>query len=89
MDLLTPTLIGILLIIISLLCYWITVFIIFYHLIRFGVGTQPKKIALLFLLGAIGFFFVSVALFMSVDWVIVWNEIGKILQTIFNKPYLP
>jgi len=36
--------------------YWIHVFVILYHLIRFGVGTRPKQVSVLFLAGSIGLF---------------------------------
>lgn len=35
------------------LAYWTGAFVILYHLIRFGVGNQPKKIALIFFVGSI------------------------------------
>lgn len=33
--------------------YWSLVFTVLYHLIRFGVGTAPKRIAIVFLAGCI------------------------------------
>ncbi len=45
---------------IVLLIYWVFNFIVLYHLTRFGIGTLPKKIALVFLLGNISLFFLSV-----------------------------
>jgi hypothetical protein len=39
--------------VVGMLVYWGGVFIIMYHLIRFGVGNQPKKIAIVFLGGAL------------------------------------
>ena len=36
-----------------MLLYWSGTFIILYHLIRFGVGNQPKKIAVVFLAGSL------------------------------------
>lgn len=47
--------------------FWITAFIILYHLTRFGVGTMPKKMAALFLVGAVFLFGASVAIFSDVD----------------------
>jgi hypothetical protein len=35
-----------------LFLFWLGVFFIIYHLIRFGIGTQPKQYALLFLIGS-------------------------------------
>jgi hypothetical protein len=36
-----------------MLVYWTGTFVILYHLIRFGVGNQPKKIAAVFLTGSL------------------------------------
>jgi hypothetical protein len=36
-----------------MLVYWTGAFVILYHLIRFGVGDQPKKIAVIFLAGSL------------------------------------
>ena len=43
--------------------YWIMSFTILYHLIRFGVGTLPKKIAIIFLAGGIVLSVVTVLFF--------------------------
>ena len=39
--------------------YWAYVFVTFYHLVRFGVGTRPKIFALIFLAGSAVFFAVT------------------------------
>lgn len=36
-----------------MLVYWTGTFIILYHLIRFGIGNQPKRIAIVFLGGSL------------------------------------
>jgi hypothetical protein len=36
-----------------MLAYWTGAFVIMYHLIRFGVGSHPKKIAIIFLAGSL------------------------------------
>lgn len=36
--------------------FWLVAFVIFYHLSRFGVGTLPKKLSALFLVGSLGLF---------------------------------
>ncbi len=46
------------------LIYWLFVLITLYHLDRFGSGSQPRRIALLYLIGSAGFF-VCFALLMS------------------------
>ena len=39
--------------ILALLIYSIGAFVILYHLIRFGVGTQPKAVAFIFFTGSV------------------------------------
>lgn len=48
-------LIAVLLVVILIL-YWINTFFILYHLIRFGIGTRPKQVALGFFAGSLGLF---------------------------------
>ncbi len=47
--------------------YWIFAFIILYHLTRFGIGTQPKKFAAIFLGGSLIFSGIAVAMFLKID----------------------
>ena len=49
------------------LIYWGAVFTILYHLTRFGIGTQPKRLAAIFLFGTVVLFFASVILYVRVD----------------------
>lgn len=51
----------------GLFAYWIGVFIILYHLIRFGVSEQPKKIAIIFLVGAMMLTLISSLLVFQID----------------------
>ena len=43
--------------------YWIMAFFILYHLIRFGVSTKPKQLALVFLFGSIILSLITTVLF--------------------------
>ena len=47
--------------------FWIAVFTILYHLTRFGVGVQPKRLAAGFLVGALILFSASLILFIKLD----------------------
>ena len=47
--------------------FWIAVFTILYHLTRFGVGVQPKRLAAGFLLGALALFCTALILFIKLD----------------------
>lgn len=51
----------------ALAAYWIFNFVIIYHLLRFGVGVQPKRFAAIFLLGSIFLFFLSAKLWNRLD----------------------
>ena len=68
--------------------YWIFIFVIFYHLTRFGIGTQPKKFATIFLVGSVILFFISTSFFMNIDTNLLKNkykmfiEQNKIIQPI-------
>jgi hypothetical protein len=47
--------------------FWITVFVILYHLTRFGVGVAPKRLAAAFLFGAVALFCAALILFITMD----------------------
>ena len=47
--------------------YWIFVFVILYHLTRFGIGVVPKRLAAIFLIGSVALFGISIALFVNLD----------------------
>ena len=49
------------------LIFWGAVFVILYHLTRFGVGTQPKRFAAIFFLSSVLLFRVSILLFANLD----------------------
>jgi hypothetical protein len=51
----------------GLLVYWTIAFLVLYHLIRFGVSGQPKKIAAVFLAGSLVLTIITVLLYMQVD----------------------
>lgn len=46
--------------------YWSMVFTVLYHLIRFGIGTLPKKIAIVFLAGSIMFSMITLLFFAQI-----------------------
>ena len=47
--------------------FWLVSFVILYHLLRFGIGVLPKKLAGLFLLGAVILFCTSLLLYQRVE----------------------
>lgn len=50
-------------VVLILLAYWTVAFIIIYHLSRFGVGVQPKRFVVLFLLGSVVLSLVAIVLY--------------------------
>ncbi len=49
------------------LVYWAVAFVIIYHLTRFGVGTQPKKFAGIFMLGSLVLSAIAIVLFTRLE----------------------
>jgi hypothetical protein len=47
--------------------FWIFAFFLLYHFMRFGVGTAPKKVAFVFLVGALIIFIFVVIFFVQID----------------------
>lgn len=47
--------------------FWLFSFFILYHLTRFGIGILPKRVAALFLVGAVILFSACLILFVSTD----------------------
>ena len=43
-------------------------FAIVYHLVRFGIGTAPKKTAMVFMAGTVLFIVISVIMFTKANW---------------------
>ncbi|MFH0804529.1 MAG: hypothetical protein V1896_02925 [Candidatus Zambryskibacteria bacterium] len=67
MNFVSPGLIFTVLALLVVFGYWIFNFIILYHLLRFGIGVQPKKFAAVFLLGSILLFSVNVMFFANIN----------------------
>ena len=55
--------------------YWGMVFLILYHLTRFGVGVQPKKFAAAFFIGSIALFCTSLIFYLKLDFALLINQI--------------
>jgi len=47
---------GTLFFVLAFCVYWLNAFFIIYHLTRFGIGTYPKLIALVFFAGSVALF---------------------------------
>lgn len=47
--------------------YWALTFVIIYHLTRFGVGTQPKRFAAVFMLGSLVLSTIAIVLFTKLE----------------------
>jgi len=84
MDFISSKLVFVVVVSFLLFAYWIFNFVILYHLVRFGVGTQPKKISVVFLLGSVILFSASVLLFANLDIISLKNQFEKLGSSIFN-----
>jgi hypothetical protein len=69
----------ILALIISLLYLWY-VFSIIYHLIRFGIGVEPKLLALVFFIGSVLLFVLALFALSQIN----WDEILKFISAQIN-----
>ena len=78
---LNPAFIVVALALILILSFWIYIFVIFYHLVRFGIGTQPKVLSAMFVLGSMILFFICVFLFSGIDWNNVTFQIENFFTT--------
>ena len=47
--------------------FWLFSFVVLYHLTRFGVGVLPKKLSVVFLIGAVSLFSWSIVCFVGLD----------------------
>ena len=47
--------------------FWLTAFVIFYHLVRFGIGTLPKRVAGVFLIGSVLLFTLSLFAYINLN----------------------
>ena len=56
---------------------WYT-FSIIYHLIRFGVGREPKVLALIFFMGSFILFVLALLFYLNIDW-------EEIIQQLFGQ----
>jgi hypothetical protein len=54
------------LLILGLVAFWIINFVTIYHLTRFGIGTQPKRFAAIFLFGSV---------FLSSAYVVIFSQL--------------
>jgi hypothetical protein len=70
-----------------LLAYWTFNFIVIYHLARFGIGTEPKKFAVIFFLGSVVLFFVNVLLFANLDFASIKHQLIELSNSSFNITY--
>ena len=80
-SLLSSLPIVMILFVIFFLVYWVNAFILVYHLVRFGVGPNPKAIALVFFLGAMVLFMVTILYFSRVDFTGIFSQLTN------NLPY--
>lgn len=47
--------------------FWTTAFVIFYHLVRFGIGVFPKRLATAFVAGSLALFTLCLVSYLKLD----------------------
>lgn len=57
----------------GVLIYWTTSFFLIYPLIRFGIGTKPKTVSIVFLVGGVVLTVVSIFLYGQIDFGAIRN----------------
>ncbi len=88
LDFITPQFISAAIFILLPLVYWGFNFVILYHLLRFGIGVQPKRLAAIYFLGSSVLFFISIMLFINMGPLSFKNELlGFIKNTSFFSIY--
>ena len=88
MEFLSAKLIFSALTLLFLLGYWTFNFVIIYHLARFGIGTQPKKLAAIFLLGSVVLFFISISVFSGLDINSLKLKFTELAKPFVNTTYI-
>lgn len=67
--------------------YWLYVFVIIYHLTRFGVGPRPKVVAFVFFIGAVVLFIIPIQLLNTLNLTALTQKIN--FKNLFNINILP
>ncbi len=49
-----------------LIGYWTGIFLLSYHLIRFGIGTYPRRVAFIMILGSVFLTILSIMLLVAI-----------------------
>lgn len=63
------------------LIYWIPAFFIVYHLTRFGIGSRPKFIALVFLVGSVVLFSMFIIGASQLDLTALTQQVGNYIKS--------
>ncbi len=71
----SPTSLFFIFVILVFILYWVLTFTIFYHLIRFSVGTLPKKLAFIFLFGSEILFCINFVFIMAMNYSLLIERI--------------
>lgn len=62
------------------LVYWIPAFFLVYHLIRFGIGSRPKFLALIFLVGSVILFSMFIIGASQLDLTALTQQVGNYIK---------
>lgn len=62
------------------LVYWVPTFFIIYHLTRFGIGSRPKFLALVFLVGSVILFSLFIIRASQLDLTVLVQQVGNYIK---------
>jgi hypothetical protein len=72
---------------IVVVCYWLMVFFMLYHLVRFGIGTAPKRIAVLYLAGSAVLFSTALLCLSAIDLGNIQDRANGTLSSYLPAPH--
>jgi len=87
MDFVSAKFILVAVVLVFFFVYWVFNFVILYHLVRFGIGTQPKRLAMIFLVGSVALFFICTTLFSSIDMSSFKHRLEKLITEVLSITY--
>ncbi len=68
-----------LILVVALVAYWVMAYFLLYHLTRFGVGTEPKLVSFVFLLGSIALTIITIIIYVQMGHATLNNSVNQFL----------
>lgn len=68
-----------LILVVALVAYWVLAYFLLYHLTRFGVGTEPKLVSFVFLLGSIALTIITIIIYVQMGHSVLNSSVNQFL----------